>query len=392
MTVRGSGWMCTRAVWSRACLTGRAGSCGVCGRPCGRRRRSSGWSDLRRRCGLPTRRGRLAMGSRVPARLPGSCARSRRRRRSRGRLVTGSRPTGATPSGSRGLLRLGELVAVRVPEPHEEAGRDLVRAREDARGELMRARHRLSKLLLRYGLVYDAKAWTLAHDAWLRRQRFDARPLAVAFEEAYAGVLASESAPRQARPGDRRAGRAAAVCRDRRPAVLSARRRHADRACVDRRARRLDAFPTASARPVPRTHAERGLKRRASPTRRDHQDRQHARAPAARGGRLAPAPPLAGKRRARAAPTDATSRCPCACRPQCPPPAHTLARARSARQTTNRRRRRGRARARRPLLGTRNDVTHPPDTARRGERSGEKDARSDPRDSYERPAMGHTRH
>src|SRR5437763_11307376 len=75
------------------------------------------------------------------------------------------------------LLRLGELVAVRVPEPYEEEARDLVRAREDARGELMRARHRLSKLLLRHGLVYDASAWTLAHDAWLRRQRFDSRPL-----------------------------------------------------------------------------------------------------------------------------------------------------------------------------------------------------------------------
>ena len=33
------------------------------------------------------------------------------------------------------LLRLGELIAVRVPEPHEEAARDLVRAREDARGD-----------------------------------------------------------------------------------------------------------------------------------------------------------------------------------------------------------------------------------------------------------------
>jgi transposase len=75
------------------------------------------------------------------------------------------------------LLRLGELVAVRVPEPHEEAARDLLRAREDARGELMRARHRLSKLLLRHGMVYDASAWTLAHDAWLRRQRFESRPL-----------------------------------------------------------------------------------------------------------------------------------------------------------------------------------------------------------------------
>jgi transposase len=91
------------------------------------------------------------------------------------------------------LLRLGELVAVRVPEPHEEQARDLVRAREDARGELMRARHRLSKLLLRHGLVYEASAWTLAHDAWLRRQRFEPRPLAVAFDESYAAVLQAKA-------------------------------------------------------------------------------------------------------------------------------------------------------------------------------------------------------
>lgn len=91
------------------------------------------------------------------------------------------------------LLRLGELVAVRVPEPHEEAARDLVRAREDARGDLMRARHRLSKLLLRHGLVYDASAWTLAHDAWLRRQRFAARPLALAFDECYGAMLQAKT-------------------------------------------------------------------------------------------------------------------------------------------------------------------------------------------------------
>lgn len=86
------------------------------------------------------------------------------------------------------LLRLGELVSVRVPDPDEEAARDLVRTREDARGDLMRARHRLSKLLLRHGLVYEASAWTLAHDAWLRRQRFESRPLALAFDECYGAV------------------------------------------------------------------------------------------------------------------------------------------------------------------------------------------------------------
>jgi transposase len=71
------------------------------------------------------------------------------------------------------LLRAGELVGVDVPRPADEAARDLVRAREDARTDLMRARHRLSKMLLRHDRVYDARAWTLAHDGWLRAQRLD---------------------------------------------------------------------------------------------------------------------------------------------------------------------------------------------------------------------------
>ena len=41
-----------------------------------------------------------------------------------------------------------------MPSVEQEAARDLVRAREDVRGDLMRARHRLSKLLLRQGIVY----------------------------------------------------------------------------------------------------------------------------------------------------------------------------------------------------------------------------------------------
>ena len=57
----------------------------------------------------------------------------------------------------------------------------------------MRARHRLSKLLLRHGLVYDSSAWTGAHDAWLRRQRFASRPLALAFDESYAAVLQAKT-------------------------------------------------------------------------------------------------------------------------------------------------------------------------------------------------------
>jgi transposase len=91
------------------------------------------------------------------------------------------------------LLRLGEITAVRVPTLAEEAARDLVRAREDARGDLMRSRHRLSKLLLRHGLVYDGTAWTRAHDAWLRRQRFQGGPLAIVFDECYGRMLDAKS-------------------------------------------------------------------------------------------------------------------------------------------------------------------------------------------------------
>ncbi len=72
------------------------------------------------------------------------------------------------------LLRMDELVPVRVPSVAEEAARDLVRARDDARTDLLSARHRLSKLLLRRGIVYDGSVtWNRPHDAWLRRVRND---------------------------------------------------------------------------------------------------------------------------------------------------------------------------------------------------------------------------
>src|SRR5207247_7715748 len=88
------------------------------------------------------------------------------------------------------LLRLGELTPVRVPSELEESTRDLVRAREDARADLTRARHRLSKLLLRHGLLwYGGRAWTGRHERWLRAQRFELPGTRVAFEEAFDAVL-----------------------------------------------------------------------------------------------------------------------------------------------------------------------------------------------------------
>ncbi len=53
------------------------------------------------------------------------------------------------------LLRLDAFTPVTVPDELTEAARDLVRARDDCRSDLMRARHRLSKLLLRHGIVYS---------------------------------------------------------------------------------------------------------------------------------------------------------------------------------------------------------------------------------------------
>jgi transposase len=92
------------------------------------------------------------------------------------------------------LLRLGEITPVAIPTVEQEAARDLVRAREDCRGDLMRARHRLSKLLLRHGIVYSGgSAWTDVHDRWLRQQRFDSPATTMAFESDYEVAVAVAS-------------------------------------------------------------------------------------------------------------------------------------------------------------------------------------------------------
>jgi transposase len=93
------------------------------------------------------------------------------------------------------LLRLGDITAVTIPERDVEAARDLVRAREDARADLMRVRHRLSKLPLRHGRVYSGgQARTGVHEIWLRRQRFDNAHTAAAFDHHFDAVLNATAA------------------------------------------------------------------------------------------------------------------------------------------------------------------------------------------------------
>ncbi|WP_395693973.1 IS110 family transposase [Nocardioides sp.] len=95
------------------------------------------------------------------------------------------------------LLRLDEITAVATPTADQEAARDLVRAREDCRGDLMRARHRLSKLLLRHGIVYyGGQAWTGKHDAWLRHQalpQLTSRATRLTFDSDYENVLTAKA-------------------------------------------------------------------------------------------------------------------------------------------------------------------------------------------------------
>ena len=86
------------------------------------------------------------------------------------------------------LLLAGQLKTVAVPPPPFEAARHLARAREQVRGDLMRCRHRVSKLLLLHGRVYDGSAWTKSHRRWLAQQRFDEAATELAYLDCLAAV------------------------------------------------------------------------------------------------------------------------------------------------------------------------------------------------------------
>jgi transposase len=88
------------------------------------------------------------------------------------------------------LLAAGELKFVFVPTIEDEQFRDLVRCIDDLRTDLMRARHRLGKFLLRRGERFPgtAGAWTGTHMAWLRALRFPDACSEVTFTDYLAAV------------------------------------------------------------------------------------------------------------------------------------------------------------------------------------------------------------
>ena len=90
------------------------------------------------------------------------------------------------------LLRAGELVAVYIPEPTDEAIRDLCRARTDAIDDLRRCRLRLKSFLLRHGYRYQGKAnWSQPHLRYLRELVLPHPAMKTILEEYLQGIDAA---------------------------------------------------------------------------------------------------------------------------------------------------------------------------------------------------------
>jgi transposase len=87
------------------------------------------------------------------------------------------------------LLLAGSLTRVVVPAPEVEAAREMTRAHDACRRDLMNARHRVSKMLLRHGRVYPKPTtWTAEHRRWLSAQQFSEPASELVFADLVAAV------------------------------------------------------------------------------------------------------------------------------------------------------------------------------------------------------------
>lgn len=278
------------------------------------------------------------------------------------------------------LLATRNITEVWVPPVEAEAARDLSRALDDAREDLQRARQRLSKFLLRRGLVFDETdalgrrrgAWTRAFWRWAESCRPSDPAAAAAFDHYVACARCAESDKRalekrvlaEARADRWRGAVEALSCIKGIDAVTAF--------CLATEAGMLLQVPhRRRLRLLARPRALRALERREGGQRRHHQDRElRLQARPRRGGValqvvLAEAQGAAG-RLGRAGGREAALRR----RHRAPPPEARIPR--GGRQAALRRQRRGRPRARLLGLGGRQ--------ARRG------DARVAPRGPHSLPA------
>lgn len=83
------------------------------------------------------------------------------------------------------LFRAGELTSIYVPTEDDEALRDLVRAREDAKEDELRAKHRLTKFLLRHNIypLEGVRKWTYKYREWLGTLKFERSSSTIVFQE-----------------------------------------------------------------------------------------------------------------------------------------------------------------------------------------------------------------
>ena len=142
------------------------------------------------------------------------------------------------------LDRAGLLTEVHPPTEEDEAARDLCRAREDAHEDLVRSRHRLSKLLLRRGWQWmeGKRAWGQGHRLWLRSLRFEHRRGPARSRRLPPCHRAGRSTARGSRPADRDRQPGATLRRGGgRPALLP-RHRHPHRHELGGGAARLHAL------------------------------------------------------------------------------------------------------------------------------------------------------
>jgi transposase len=91
------------------------------------------------------------------------------------------------------LSRAGELRAVWIPDPADEAIRDLARAREDAVNARTQARHQLKAFLLRHDVRYVGKtSWSKIYYRWLATLNFGLPGAQTAFTEYWQAVTAAD--------------------------------------------------------------------------------------------------------------------------------------------------------------------------------------------------------
>jgi len=96
------------------------------------------------------------------------------------------------------MLRAGLLTEVHPPTEQEESVRDLCRAREDAKQDLTRCRHRVTKFLLRKGLRYgQGRAWTQGHRRWLWSLELEHRAAQATLEDYLLGIQQVETRLRE---------------------------------------------------------------------------------------------------------------------------------------------------------------------------------------------------